>query len=220
MSGRIGAVPAFPGNKMHLWAAGWYFTYDEGAGPCIGRWHARPCLPEPAVCWADRGRASPALRACASLSGTRSRLSRLPVTVRWIDAVDHADDPSVVAQESLPRVIIAGGGPVGLRTAQELSQPGIDSVMINADRWEPCNRVRLTLLPCGASQLGQEMQPLTFPGSGRVDLYSEAKCRGHRSRRPHRHHQPWPHVPLRPARSSPWLPCLCATDSGHSVTED
>lgn len=70
-------------------------------------------------------------------------------------------------------VIIAGGGPVGIRTAQELSRHGIDCIVINAERWQPYNRVKLTPLLCGDAQLGQVMQPLTFPGPGAVRLYSE-----------------------------------------------
>lgn len=70
-------------------------------------------------------------------------------------------------------VIVVGGGPVGIRTAQELSRRGIDCIVFNAERWLPYNRVKLTPLLCGDAQIGNVMQPLTFPGPGRVTLYSD-----------------------------------------------
>lgn len=85
----------------------------------------------------------------------------------------------VASGEPLPQafqrapVVIIGGGPVGIRTAQELSRLGFDCVILNAERWLPYNRVKLSTLLAGDAQIGQVMQPLAFPGPGRVLLYSD-----------------------------------------------
>lgn len=70
-------------------------------------------------------------------------------------------------------VVVIGGGPVGIRTAQELSRLGLECVVLNAERWLPYNRVKLSTLLAGDAQIGQVMQPLGFPGPGRVLLYSD-----------------------------------------------
>ncbi len=70
-------------------------------------------------------------------------------------------------------VVVIGGGPVGVRTAQELSRLGRDCIVLNAERWLPYNRVKLSTLLAGDTQIGQVMQPLGFPGPGRVLLYSD-----------------------------------------------
>ena len=70
-------------------------------------------------------------------------------------------------------VVVIGGGPAGIRVAQELARRGIDVVLFNAERWLPYNRVKLTPLLAGNVQLGQVSQPLTFAGSGHVTLYSD-----------------------------------------------
>jgi NAD(P)H-nitrite reductase large subunit len=69
-------------------------------------------------------------------------------------------------------VVIIGGGPAGIRMAQELTRRGIDCTLINAERWLPYNRVKLTPLLCGDSQIGQVMQSLKFSGDGKATLYS------------------------------------------------
>lgn len=71
------------------------------------------------------------------------------------------------------RILIVGGGPTGIRIAQELSKLGCHAILFNAERWKPYNRVKLTPLLSGEVQLGQVAQPLTFPGPGRVALYSD-----------------------------------------------
>jgi len=85
-----------------------------------------------------------------------------------------ASNPGI-AQTSEPAepVVIVGGGPAGIRVAQELSRRGIDCIIFNAERWQPYNRVKLTPLLSGDAQLGQIMQRLEFPGPGVVQLYSE-----------------------------------------------
>jgi nitrite reductase (NADH) large subunit len=69
-------------------------------------------------------------------------------------------------------VVVIGAGPSGIRVSQELARRGLDVVLFNAERWLPYNRVKLTPMLCGDVQLGQVLQPLTFPGPGRVALYS------------------------------------------------
>jgi nitrite reductase (NADH) large subunit len=70
-------------------------------------------------------------------------------------------------------VVVVGGGPSGIRVAQELARRGLATIVFNAERWPPYNRVKLTPLLSGEVQLGQVSQPLTFPGHGEVTLYSD-----------------------------------------------
>ena len=85
--------------------------------------------------------------------------------------------PDEVARSSSPEVdapvVIIGGGPSGIRVAQELARSGCDAILFNAERWKPYNRVKLTPLLSGDVQLGQVTQPLDFPGPGKVTLYSD-----------------------------------------------
>ncbi|SON54789.1 Nitrite reductase [NAD(P)H] [Hartmannibacter diazotrophicus] len=80
------------------------------------------------------------------------------------------DAGAITAAPDAP-VIVAGAGPVGVRIAQELSRKGKRVVIFNAERWKPYNRVKLTPLLAGDSQLGQVNLPERFPGPGRVDRY-------------------------------------------------
>lgn len=70
-------------------------------------------------------------------------------------------------------VVIVGGGPSGIRVAQELARSGCKAILFNAERWKPHNRVKLTPLLSGDVQLGQVTQPHQFPGPGKVALYSD-----------------------------------------------
>lgn len=81
-------------------------------------------------------------------------------------------DTNPGSRDTARPVVIVGGGPAGIRMAQELSRRAIDCVIFNAERWQPYNRVNLTPLLCGDVQIGQVVQPLRFPGPGRVALYS------------------------------------------------
>ncbi len=97
-----------------------------------------------------------------------SDIAAAPVTVG-----EPSDAGPAHAAAPTDPVIIVGGGPAGIRAAQELSRRGVDCIIFNAERWQPYNRVKLTPLLCGDAQLGQIMQRLEFPGPGVVRLYSE-----------------------------------------------
>ena len=86
---------------------------------------------------------------------------------------DTSDAVTAQAATCTDPIVIVGGGPAGIRAAQELSRRGLDCIIFNAERWQPYNRVKLTPLLCGDAQLGQIMQRLEFPGPGSVRLYSE-----------------------------------------------
>ncbi|MBU1210082.1 MAG: FAD-dependent oxidoreductase [Alphaproteobacteria bacterium] len=70
-------------------------------------------------------------------------------------------------------IVVIGGGPAGIRAAQELSRAGLNTVLFNAERWQPYNRVKLTPLLSGDVQIGQVQQPVQIPGPGDVALYSD-----------------------------------------------
>ena len=117
----------------------------------------------------------------AALESEPSRLadtsSRADIASSHADATPVADSEAAFVRsttsESTDPVIIVGGGPAGIRAAQELSRRSVDCIIFNAERWQPYNRVKLTPLLCGDAQLGQIMQRLEFPGPGVVRLYSE-----------------------------------------------
>ncbi|MEM8752921.1 MAG: FAD-dependent oxidoreductase, partial [Pseudomonadota bacterium] len=71
-------------------------------------------------------------------------------------------------------VVVVGGGPVGIRTAQELSRRGARVVLFNAERWRPYNRVKLTPLLAGEAQVGAIYLSDYFPKPGGVDRYDGA----------------------------------------------
>ena len=68
-------------------------------------------------------------------------------------------------------VVIVGGGPAGIRVAQELSRKGIDTVLFNAERWLPYNRVKLSTLLAGEAQIGQVYTNADMPGPGKITRY-------------------------------------------------
>ena len=81
--------------------------------------------------------------------------------------------PALATAAEKDPVVVIGGGPSGIRVCQELARRGLHAVAFNAERWPPYNRVKLTPLLAGDVQLRQVSQPLTFPGPGRVTLYSD-----------------------------------------------
>jgi len=78
-------------------------------------------------------------------------------------AVSPGDDP----------VIIIGGGPAGVRAAQEVARRGLPAILFNAERWQPYNRVKLTPFLAGDVQIGQIYQPMTFPHGSNVAVDSQ-----------------------------------------------
>jgi len=92
-------------------------------------------------------------------AGALKGATSLKMEAPWREA---AEDP----------IIIIGGGPTGIRAAQELSRAGRDAIVFNAERWSPYNRVKLTPLLSGDVQLGQLSLSLEFPGPGKIAVYS------------------------------------------------
>ncbi|MCV0369399.1 FAD-dependent oxidoreductase [Filomicrobium sp.] len=85
------------------------------------------------------------------------------------DASTLVDGKRGIAQDP---IVVIGGGPAGIRAAQELSRAGKNVIVFNAERWRPYNRVKLTPLLSGEVQLGQVTQSLEFSGPGTVAVYS------------------------------------------------
>ncbi len=69
-------------------------------------------------------------------------------------------------------VIIIGGGPTGIRAAQELARRKVPVTIFNAERWKPYNRVKLTPLLAGDVQIGQVYQAPNFSPDSKVDQYT------------------------------------------------
>lgn len=69
-------------------------------------------------------------------------------------------------------VVVIGGGPVGIKAAQELVQRGFAVTLFNAERWQPYNRVKLTPLLAGDVQFGQVYLEPNFPEDARFVQYT------------------------------------------------
>ena len=69
-------------------------------------------------------------------------------------------------------VIVVGGGPSGLRVAQELARRDLPVIQFNAERWRPYNRLKLTPFLAGEVQIGVVYQPNLFPAAARVTQYT------------------------------------------------
>ncbi|MGB0682545.1 MAG: FAD-dependent oxidoreductase [Magnetovibrionaceae bacterium] len=68
-------------------------------------------------------------------------------------------------------VLVIGAGPGGLRVAQELAKAGERVVLLNGERYDPYNRVKLTPLLTGDVQVGQIIMPPQVNGPGLVERY-------------------------------------------------
>ena len=88
---------------------------------------------------------------------------------RVITGDQESDRP--IAMSDAP-VIVIGGGPSGVRAAECLAAGGVNTVLFNAERWQPYNRVKLTPLLSGDVQLGQVYLQPNFPDGSHVKQYS------------------------------------------------
>ncbi|MEM7210575.1 MAG: FAD-dependent oxidoreductase [Pseudomonadota bacterium] len=77
----------------------------------------------------------------------------------------------ILKSDAPTRVVVVGGGPVGVRMAQEMSRRGAHVILFNAERWRPYNRVQLTPLLAGEAQIGAIHYGDASPGPGQVDRY-------------------------------------------------
>jgi nitrite reductase (NADH) large subunit len=67
---------------------------------------------------------------------------------------------------------VVGGGPAGLRVAQELCRRSISVILFNAERWRPYNRVKLTPFLAGEVQIGRVYQFEPFAAGAPVTQYN------------------------------------------------
>ena len=79
---------------------------------------------------------------------------------------------AIAPAEWLAPIIVVGGGPSGLRVAQELARRDIPVILFNAERWRPYNRLKLTSFLAGEVQIGVVYQPNLFPAGARVTQYT------------------------------------------------
>jgi len=78
------------------------------------------------------------------------------------------DCPGAPDKPEMPFIVV-GGGPSGMRAAQELARRGERPVIMFSDeRWGPYNRVKLTPLLAREVNLGQVAQTLDLESAGKV----------------------------------------------------
>jgi nitrite reductase (NADH) large subunit len=69
-------------------------------------------------------------------------------------------------------IIVVGGGPSGMRVAQEVTRRGLPVILFNAERWRPYNRIKLTSFLAGEVQIGLVYQPNSFAPGARIVQYT------------------------------------------------
>lgn len=84
----------------------------------------------------------------------------------------HDDVSRALARAEEAPVIVVGGGPAGLRVAQDLTRRHESVVLFNAERWRPYNRLKLTPFLAGEVQIGVVYQPNLFPVGARITQYT------------------------------------------------
>ena len=89
---------------------------------------------------------------CLALGSLRMELPRRQSFVTDTQAVPTAHGLNAAVEE--PPVVVVGGGPSGLRVAQELARRNIAVIQFNAERWRPYNRLKLTPFLAGEVQIG------------------------------------------------------------------
>jgi NADPH-dependent 2,4-dienoyl-CoA reductase/sulfur reductase-like enzyme/bacterioferritin-associated ferredoxin len=94
------------------------------------------------------------------------------VGIGGVALLEQVAPPSDTVLDAPPPAIVIGGGPAGLRTAQELARRQIPVVLFNAERWRPYNRVKLTPFLAGEVQIGRVYQADTFPAGAPVTQYN------------------------------------------------
>jgi nitrite reductase (NADH) large subunit len=72
-------------------------------------------------------------------------------------------------------VLVVGGGPAGMRAAQELAGRGVPVTLFNAERWAPYNRVKLTPFLAGEVQISQVYQPVDSVLDPKVRRYTDQR---------------------------------------------
>jgi nitrite reductase (NADH) large subunit len=72
-------------------------------------------------------------------------------------------------------VLVVGGGPAGMRAAQELAGRGLPVTLFNAERWAPYNRVKLTPFLAGEVQISQVYQPADSVLDPKVRRYTDQR---------------------------------------------
>jgi nitrite reductase (NADH) large subunit len=86
--------------------------------------------------------------------------------------LERVESSASALAEKVGPVVVVGGGPSGLRVAEELAKREIPVTLLNAERWQPYNRVKLTPFLAGEVQIGQVYQPATFAKGGPVKIYT------------------------------------------------